>query len=170
MALITTLSDWMAAFHNRFTQNSSWIIRMNRNIKASSQLSLRKPSSSTGINTLRLRQNGCQFPDDILKCIFMNENITILIKISLQFVLKGPTNNTPVLVQILAWHRSGDKPLSEPMMVNLLTHICVTQPQWVKTISHEQSSFIFPKANNSLNFFHFTFCNILSTFYFCHTL
>ena len=24
----------------------------------------------------------------------------------------------------------GDKPLSEPMMVNLPTHICVTRPQW----------------------------------------
>ena len=31
----------------------------------------------------------------------------------------------------MAWRRSGDKPLSEPMMVNLLTHICVTRPQWV---------------------------------------
>ena len=33
----------------------------------------------------------------------------------------------------MAWHRPGDKPLSEPMMVCLLTHICVTRPQWVKT-------------------------------------
>ena len=32
----------------------------------------------------------------------------------------------------MAWRRPGDKPLSEPMMVNLLTHICVTGPQWVK--------------------------------------
>ena len=32
----------------------------------------------------------------------------------------------------MAWRRSGDKPLSEPMMVRLLTHICVTRPQWVK--------------------------------------
>ena len=32
----------------------------------------------------------------------------------------------------MAWRRSGDKPLSEPMMVSLLTHICVTRPQWVK--------------------------------------
>ena len=35
------------------------------------------------------------------------------------------------LVQIMAWCRSGDKPLSEPMLVTLLTHICVTRPQWV---------------------------------------
>ena len=46
--------------------------------------------------------------------------------------LMGPINNIPALVQIMAWHRSGDKPLSEPMMVSLLMHICVTQPQWVK--------------------------------------
>ena len=32
----------------------------------------------------------------------------------------------------MAWRRPGDKPLSEPMMVCLLTHICVTRPQWVK--------------------------------------
>ena len=32
------------------------------------------------------------------------------------------------------WRRPGDKPLSEPMMVSLLTHICVTRPQWVNMI------------------------------------
>ena len=36
------------------------------------------------------------------------------------------------MIQIMAWRRPGDKPLSEPMMVSLLTHICVTRPQWVK--------------------------------------
>ena len=55
----------------------------------------------------------------------------ISIKISLKFVPKGPINNIPSLVQIMAWRRSGDKPLSEPMMVCLPTHICVTRPQWV---------------------------------------
>ena len=29
--------------------------------------------------------------------------------------------------------RSGDEPLSEPIMVNVLTHMCVTRPQWVKS-------------------------------------
>ena len=32
----------------------------------------------------------------------------------------------------MVWRRSGDKLLSEPMIVSLLTHICVTRPQWVK--------------------------------------
>ena len=37
-----------------------------------------------------------------------------------------------ISIKITAWRRPGDKPLSEPMVVNLLTHICVTRPQWVK--------------------------------------
>ena len=82
-------------------------------------------------NTLRPRQDGRLFPDDIFKSIFFNENVQILIKISLTFDLTAPINNIPALVQIMAWCRPGEKPLSEPMMVSLLTHICVTRPQWV---------------------------------------
>ena len=84
------------------------------------------------VNTLRLRQNGHHFADDIFKCIFLNENVWIPIKFSLQFVPKGPINNNPAQVQIIAWRRPGDKPLSEPVMVSILMHICVTRPQWVK--------------------------------------
>ena len=83
-------------------------------------------------NTLRPRQDGCRLPNDIFKCIFFNENVLILIKISLKFVPKVRINNIPALVQIMAWRGPGDKPLSEPMMVSLSTHICVTRPQWVK--------------------------------------
>ena len=50
---------------------------------------------------------------------------------------KGRINNIPALVQIMAWRRSGDKPLSEPMMCGTPTHICVTRPQWVN--SHFQN-------------------------------
>ena len=63
---------------------------------------------------------------------FSNAFSWMKIKISLKFVPKGPISNNPALVQIMARRRSGDKPLSEPMMVSLLTHICVTRPQWVK--------------------------------------
>ena len=83
------------------------------------------------LNTLRPRQNGRHFAHDIFKCIFLNGNVWIRIKISMKFVPKGPINNIPALVQIVAWRRPGDKPLSEPMVVNLTTHICVTRPQWV---------------------------------------
>ena len=86
------------------------------------------------VNTLRQRQNGRRFADDTFKRIFLNENVRILIKISLKFVPKGPINYIPALVQLMAWRRPGDKPLSEPMMVKLLTHICVTRPQWVNKL------------------------------------
>ena len=85
-------------------------------------------------NTLRPRQNGHHFADDTFKHIFLNENIRISIKISLKFVPMGPINNIPALVHIMAWRRPGDKPLSEPLMVRLPTHICVTRPQWVNKI------------------------------------
>ena len=80
------------------------------------------------LNTLRPRQHDRHFADDYFKRIFLNENIGMSIKISLEFVHKGPINNNPALVQIMAWSRSGDKPLSEPVMVCLRTHICVTRP------------------------------------------
>ena len=82
------------------------------------------PRATSHLNTLRPRQNGRRFPDDIFKCIFLNENVGISIKFSLKFVPRGPINNIPALVQIMAWRRSGDKPLSEPTMVSLLTDIC----------------------------------------------
>ena len=79
-------------------------------------------TSQTFMRMLRPRQNGRHFTDDIFKCIFLNENVSIAIKISLKFVPKGPINNIPALVQIMAWRRPGDEPLSEPMMVSLPTH------------------------------------------------
>ena len=69
---------------------------------------------------------------DIFKYVLLNENIRISIKIPLKIVPEGPINNIPALVQIMAWRRPGDKPLFEPMMVGLLTHICISPPQWVK--------------------------------------
>ena len=81
------------------------------------------------VDTLRPRQNGRHFADEAFKRIFLNEYVRISIKISLKFVARGPINNIPALVQIMAWCRSGDKPLSEPMKARLPTH---TRPQWVK--------------------------------------
>ena len=89
-------------------------------------------------------QNGRHFPDDIFKSIFLNENVWISIKISLKLVTKGPINNILALVQIMAWRRPGDKPLSEPIMINLPTHICVTRPQWVKWSVIFFTSHLFP--------------------------
>ena len=76
-------------------------------------------------------QYGRHCPDDIFKCIFVNENVLIWIQILLKFVHKGSINNIPSLIQIMACRRPGDKSLSESMMVSLLTHICIARPQWV---------------------------------------
>ena len=82
--------------------------------------------------TLRLRQNGQQFADDIFKYIFLNENVLIPIRISLTFVPRSLVDNYSALVQVMAWRREGDKPLSEVMTITLPTYICVTRPNWVK--------------------------------------
>ena len=82
----------------------------------------------------RINQNGHQFPDYIFKCIFVKENIWILLKISLKLVPKVWINNIPALFQIMAWHRTGNKLLSQSMMINLLTHICINWPQWVNYV------------------------------------
>ena len=71
------------------------------------------------------------FADDIFKCIFLNKDIWISIKNSLKFVAKVRIYNVPALVEIMYLRRLGPKPLSEPMMVSLLTHLCVFRLQWV---------------------------------------
>ena len=71
------------------------------------------------------RKSGNVFPATagrIFKCIFLNANIWISIKI----VPMDPMSYIPALFQRMAWRQ-----LSEPMMANLLTHICVTRSQWV---------------------------------------
>ena len=75
-----------------------------------------------------------KFLTTISNAFFFDEKIEISINISLKFVPRGLINNIPALVQIIAWCRPGDKPLSEPMMISLLTHICVARPQWVHTM------------------------------------
>ena len=101
------------------------------------------------INSSMLRRNIRHFADDIFKFIFVKENVWIPIKILLKFVPMGPINNIPALVQIMTWCRPGNKPLSEPMIVRLPTHICVIQHQWVELLL-ERTSFIwkcFPLAS-----------------------
>ena len=100
------------------------------------------------INTLRPRQNGRHFADDTFKCIFLKENVRISIEISLKFVPRSPIDNIPALFQVMAWRRWGDKPLSEAMMVSLLTHICVARPQLVNFCwsTHKRHSIARPKG------------------------
>ena len=105
-----------------------------------SQIQYPQISWISTINTMRPQQNCHHFADDTFKRIFLNENVRISIKNPLKFVSKDPINYIPSSAQIMAWCRPGDKPLSEPMMVRLPTHICVTRPQWVNTLRPQQMS------------------------------
>ena len=86
------------------------------------------------VNTLRPRQDDRHFSDDVFECSFLNENVSISINISPKFVPESQVNDIPALVQIMAWRRPGDKPLSEPMMFRLPTHLYITRPQCVKDV------------------------------------
>ena len=89
-----------------------------------------------GFKHVKAKTKWSPFLGNPFKCIFLNENVWISIKISLNFVLKGPSNNIPAFVLIMAWLRLGDTPLFETMKVTLLTRICVTRPEWVKYAFH----------------------------------
>ena len=68
--------------------------------------------------------------DDIFKCIFLKENDRIAIQI--KFVLKGLIDNNSALGQVMAWRRTGDKPLPEPRITQVTnTYICGTRGRWV---------------------------------------
>ena len=86
------------------------------------------------INTLQPRQDDRHFTDDIFKLFFLKEDVWIYLNISLKCVSRAPVHNIPSLVEIMTWRLPGDKPLSQPMMVSLLTPICVTRPHWVNAI------------------------------------
>ena len=61
------------------------------------------------INSSAPGQNGLHFADGIFRCIRLNEKFCNFIKISLQFVPKGPVDNNPALVYIMTWHQKDDR-------------------------------------------------------------
>ena len=105
--------------------------------------------------------NGRHFADNIFKCLFMNENVWISNEITLKFVHKGPINNTPALVQIMAWCQPGNKPLSGAMMGRLPPHICIIRPQWVKSLTPGGCGIDF-RCINFICFLLITFMSIFS--------
>ena len=93
----------------------------NEGFIAISKTSAKGPMRQRWLGTLLVNlsppgQNGRHFADDIFKCIFFNENVLIVIKISLKCIPIGPISNDRALVQIMAWHRPFNKPLSEPVL------------------------------------------------------
>ena len=61
---------------------------------------------------------------DILKTTFevqnfMKENPYIFIKISLKFAPECPIDNKSALVQVMVKHKTGKKPLSDQMLIQI---------------------------------------------------
>ena len=77
------------------------------------------PNNISGFNSSLPEQNGCHFADVIFKCIYKDDN-WILIQIPLQFVPNNPIDNKRALVQIMAWRRTGDKPVFETMLTQFI--------------------------------------------------
>ena len=75
--------------------------------------------------------------DDNFKCIFLNENDRIPIRISLKFVPMSPVDNKPALIQEMARRRTGDKPLLEQM----LTHFTDAYMRHYGEMSSSDSTF-----------------------------
>ena len=102
------------------------------------------------VNTLGPRHNGRQCPPFSRRHFQMHflewKCLNFSIQISLNFVPKAPVIDIAALVQVMVWRRPCDKPLSEPMMVSLLTHFLslYTRPQWVKTLRPRQNGCHFP--------------------------
>ena len=69
-------------------------------------------------------KNGWHSADYIFKCISWKMLILKLVSCS-------STENNTWLVQAMAWHQIGAKPLPEPMMIYALTYICMDKPKWV---------------------------------------
>ena len=68
------------------------------------------------MNSFPPRQNERHYADDSFKRIFMNEKFCISIRISLKVVPNGLINNKLALIQVMAWRRTGDKPLTELLL------------------------------------------------------
>ena len=81
------------------------------------------PYVQTRLNSSPPGQNGRHSANDIFKSIFLNENVRIAIKISLKFVPNSPLDNKSALFWVMAWRRTGDKPLPKPMLTQFTNAI-----------------------------------------------
>ena len=60
----------------------------------------------------------CRYcPNDLYYLNAFSGMYCILIQILLKFVAPSSNDNGPALIRVMAWHRTGAKPLLEPMMI-----------------------------------------------------
>ena len=102
---------------------SSW-----RRIRVIDEIAMHSYLPYTVFNTLRPRQDGCLFADDILKCILLNLNSWIPNKISWKYVAWRLIDNKPYMVQIMGCRRAGDNPI----IWTIDGIYCETRPRWVR--------------------------------------
>ena len=81
-------------------------------------------------DTLRPRPNGQYFVDDIFKGISWNENVWIVVDISLKFIREGPTDNKSSLVRKMTRHRQVSGHYLNQWWSRLPMGICVAQPRY----------------------------------------
>ena len=93
---------------------------------------LRTETSSQSLTNLTLDKMTSISKTTFSDAFSRMKSFCFFIKISPKFVPKCLIDNNWALVQVMAWRWPGNKALSEPMMVSLLMHICITWPQWVK--------------------------------------
>ena len=74
---------------------------------------LSQPPGASELTHLPTGQDGRHFVNNIFKRIFLKD---ISIKILLKSIPRVPIDNEPAMVQVMAWCRTGDKPLPEPML------------------------------------------------------
>ena len=109
---------WFEIFHPSqysFTENVQYVLTKIM-IKNYIYRYFYASAEGQGVNSSHPGQNGHHLADDIFHCIFMNDFFCILILVSLECVPKGPIDNDSALVQVMAWHQTGNKSLPEPML------------------------------------------------------
>ena len=107
-------------------------------------------AASLSFNALRPRRNGRHFQTTFSNAFSWMEILEFSLKFHWNLFLVVQNNNIPSLVQIMAWRRPSNKPLSETTMGSLMTHICVTRPQWVKPKGTYFSETVFKTQKFSL--------------------
>ena len=68
------------------------------------------------LNILRPEQNGCQFTDEIFKCVFLKKRLVFWLRFHWSLFLMGSNDKMSALDQVMAWRQTGHKPRPEPMM------------------------------------------------------
>ena len=112
---------------------------------------IKAPFVHFSIKTLRPRQNGRHFADDIFTCVFLNENIWMQINISLKFLIKCQINNIPQLLQIMTCRRPGARPLFYwRIYASLGTNELWKFSMWYKRLLDSLNTFISDMCPRSL--------------------